>query len=77
MTWVFEYVEENIPDDPRPAVNRLGGMDIYPHIALCDQCDEECDAACDICGAGLHSLEHADRHGLGKCEGENHWMVSA
>jgi hypothetical protein len=82
MDWLADIVAAaDLPDPPathtpafiEPVPGDLYGLPTRPHVAACDQCGDECDALCPLCGAGLHTIEHTERHGLGECQGEDHW----
>ena len=85
-TWIREIIAEasatldgdfRLPDN-HPDVYVPKGVPTYPSVVVCDQCGDECDTACPFCWAGLHTIEHTERHALAQCEGEWNgpdWML--
>lgn len=81
--WMLEVADivraGELPDAPaetlvNPGATRFTvGMNIYPHVAVCDQCMEDSCFACQHCGAGLHSEAHAARHIAKNCGAEDNW----
>lgn len=66
MEWVVAYVNRNLPSvkEGGESTGLLHGVgqQAGEQVAYCDQCDLACEAVCPYCGAGLHSMEHTERH---------------
>ncbi len=70
---IAAIVNAALPTDALAEATAIAELADEPFAALCDQCETRCDAFCAICGAGLHSTAHTDRHGRGECEGERNF----